>query len=287
MRDFLDSLNNRDYAAAFWLIALLSYSFRSKSVRSAFVSVIQAATHKKILLTVALALSWTFLATYVAARLGFWSTGQIKTTSYWFLFAAIPTLASIAEASKDQGLILKPIKDSIKLAAVSEFFINLYSFPLLVELVLIPTLATLTAMVMIAGDNEQYKRVKIFLEWVMALIVLLIIIYQIRMIYVDPTHGLNPGNLRDLILPIYYTAAYIPCMFFIAVLVAYEEIFWRLKFVVKNRSLISYTKLALIAGFGINIRDLNKWFKRSWEEPLLSKDQINTLILAVKQKHEA
>ena len=287
MSEFLESVTSRDYAVMCWLLVLLAVGFRSQSVRGSFGSLIRAAANRKILLTVALALAWTFLATTIAKTFGFWSLSQLKTTAYWFLFAAIPTLASVGEASRDQKLILVPIKSSIKLAAFAGFFVNLYPFPFLVELVFLPFLAMLTAMIMMTEKVEEHERVKGCLEWVMVLVVLLVLAYQIRTIYVDPTHGINVGNLRDLVLPIYYAAIYIPCMFFIAILVAYEEIFCRLRFVVKNRSLIPYTKRTLVIRFGANIRDLNTWFKRSWEEPLLSRSQIDDLIQDVKVARQA
>lgn len=89
---------------------------------------------------------------YLASRLGLWHATSLRETLYWYVGVAL-VLAGSATHASDLGQFRKLFGRVFKVTIAIEFLVNLYVFPLAVELVVIP-LAILFAGVQVVAERD-------------------------------------------------------------------------------------------------------------------------------------
>jgi hypothetical protein len=77
-----------------------------------------------------------------------------------------------------------------------------------------------------------------------------------------------------LLLPVAYNVMFIPFLWSVTIYSAYEEVFCRLQFVIKDTKLLRYTRRKLIFSFGANVSKLNAWFEAAWSHTITSQSDI-------------
>src|ERR1019366_1781863 len=85
---------------------------------------------------------------------------MLKDALFWFFGTAIIVLFTTNQAGKEKHYIRKIALDNLKFAVVLDFVVNLYVFNLAVELVLLPFLAMLAMLSVVAVTKDEYKPAK-------------------------------------------------------------------------------------------------------------------------------
>lgn len=96
----------------------------------------------------------------------------------------------------------------------------------------------------------------------------------------------NLDTLRDFALPIFYNIAFIPFLWAISVYAAYESVFARLNFLIKDKTLHSYTRRKLITCFRTDIGALNSWLREAWSGTFTCRSDVDKSIVAIKQPRD-
>src|SRR5262245_41531923 len=139
---FIDFLNNREDAAVIWAAALLVVILVAS--RGKFFSSLGGLVEvlfPKLLLVFGGAAAYTAAVVYVAALAGLWHRDTLKETVYWFVAAGlVMTSLAIEKSPEGFGYLGGFLGRAVRITVVAEFVVNLYVFPLLVELFLLPVL---------------------------------------------------------------------------------------------------------------------------------------------------
>jgi hypothetical protein len=130
-------LTTRELAALIWAAPILAWALTRRGFRKSAGEIIRAA------LAPALLLFFTFTAAYVAGEVwllwwsGVWTPDLIKETVLWILFVG---LASAGRALTGRGRVAysHAVVEAFQASVFVQFFVGLASFPLLVELIVIP-----------------------------------------------------------------------------------------------------------------------------------------------------
>jgi hypothetical protein len=96
----------------------------------------------------------------------------------------------------------------------------------------------------------------------------------------------NANTLRDLAIPIIYNISFIPLIWVMSIYAAYESVFCRLPFVIKDCALHSYAKRRLILGFRTDVSALDAWFKTAWSGALNTRSDILQSIAAITRSRD-
>lgn len=113
--------------------------------------------------------AWIAIIAVVGGRLGLWNVGLLKATVLWALLSGIGLLASTTDALKGRRWFRRVIVSTIGATAVVEFFVNLKSFPLAIEIVLQPVIFLALVLPIVARDPE-HEPVRTLAGWTSALI---------------------------------------------------------------------------------------------------------------------
>jgi len=84
---------------------------------------------------------------YGLARLGLWDFSLLKGSVIWFFSVAVFSLFQVNKFSESPHKLKGLVADSFKLVVVIEYLVGAYTFHIAVELVLVPLVVFLSALV--------------------------------------------------------------------------------------------------------------------------------------------
>jgi hypothetical protein len=283
MNQILDSIDTRDLATAIWLGVLLVWGLVKPAIREAMGGVIAAATAPAIATFLGLAIAYLVVVTATLQSAELWTLKQLKITVLWFVVAGVPALMSIPEISRNPELLRATVAKNFKLSLLLDFFVNLFKLPFLLELVFVPFMAFVGALLAVAQSKEEYLPVQKLLNGVLAVIGSMTLAFEIYKLLTSFDEIANADTLRDFALPVMYNISFILFLWVVSIYAAYDSVFARLRFVVKDGQLHAYTKRCLVLSFRTDISLLNKWFKNAWTRALTSRSEINESIADVSK----
>ncbi len=219
--------------------------------------------------------------TYLLHRINLWNISYLSDTIIWILGVAFVLFINISHAREDD-YFQKAIVDNIKLVVFIEFVTNLYVFNLWVELILVPVLAILGALLGVASARPEYKRVESLIAPIVGLIGVGFLAYAVYNMIVDFKAFLSMQNLLTFLMPLILTILFLPFVYILAVYVIYDLIFMRIKNLATNSKLANYAKWQTLFVFHFNLRALNKWLRKIVVSKFESREAIKQAILSVK-----
>lgn len=255
---FVQPLNNRELAIVIWILVAFIWVVSQNKIRKSFFHAIKAFFAWKLTISYVLMLSYISLILLSLHSLGIWRWTQFTNTVLWVLCVAFVMLFNYSKAS-DEIFFKNAIKDHLKILIVLEFIINLYIFSLWIELLIVPIFFILGAMIAISETSEKYNIVRSFLNYIMVIVGLFFTSYAFYMIAHDFKGFTTLENLESFIIPILLSIMFLPFIYFVALIASYENLFTRLRFFIKDNSLLGYVKKKTIFAFGLNLWSLNKW----------------------------
>ena len=221
-------LNNRELAALILVSAFVLWAFSQRSVRAGWVGVVRAFLKPQILVSLAAMLAWVGLELWVGVRLALWSPALAKGTILWKLGSAAFLLFNCTQIDSDGDephFLRRTILATVRVAAFVEFFLNLYVMSLLGELALQCVVVVLSLMVAVAGQKPEYKPVKAFCKWVLALIGFALVAFSSRQVYLHWQQLDARELLLDFALPVWLTVGLVPFLYLFSIYVAYDAAF--------------------------------------------------------------
>ncbi|MDO6501216.1 hypothetical protein [Photobacterium sanguinicancri] len=269
----MEIFNNRELVIALWVVAISFYVLKSpkmKDVRKSFKRVIEAFFVKTIMSVLSLMIIYMGTIVYMLSEMGLWNVEQVKNTLFWGASVGLMSLFKLETIKTDENFFKHSVVGNLKLLALIQFVVSVYSFPLLGEVVLVPLLAFIGAMLAIAGTDEKYVAVKRLLEYLLSTFGLLVIGYTIYMLITNFGEIAKEKTLYDFIVPPLLTLFYLPFIFIMMVYSTYEQVSVRLRYSIKSNWL-RYTALTCaFLLFNCRTRLLERWSSH------VAKNNINS-----------
>lgn len=246
MHDVLATLDNREKAIIIWVAVLLAFVFATSGIRS-LASILRIILSRQILSVLIAMVGYVSLIVFVAYRLGLWDFGMTKDTLVWLLGPALVMVFNSAEANRDARYFSKTLLTNLRVILVLQFLLNLYVFPIYVELALVPTLFLTAAMLAYSERKTEYAPVKRLMQYIMGAIGLSLISYFATRVVGDVHSFASADTLRLFLVPITLTALFLPFLYGLAIYSGYESIFLRMKIWITDSELARYTRLQIFA----------------------------------------
>lgn len=284
MIDFiLQQFNTREIAIICWLFVLILWAFSQKNIRNSLFGVLKSLFQRKILSVIIVAIIYTGLTVLLLAKIGIWEWILLKDTIYWFIAVAFVLMMNTNKATQEKGFFIKILKDNLKIILLLEFILTLYTFNLIAEIVLVPILVFIGAMSAVSELKKEYLPVKKLFDFVLSLIGIFFIIFALGKVFGDFQNIITSQNLKTLILPPLLTIAFIPFIYFFALIMAYETLFVRLSIFNKNDpDLIKFTKRKIILICNLNLSKLNRFAKESTQDLMKVKTKEDVIRMIKK-----
>lgn len=262
MIEFIDLFNNREKAIFIWLIIFFVWFFSSRNRRTGMKQPIVSLL--KILFWGKIGIALLTMTIYVALiilflwKINLWDISLLKDTLFWFVGSAFVMFINMNKVSTEKHYFQKLVLDNIKFVAILQFIINFFVFNIVIELVIVPILFVVTAMLAISKTKPEFSPVKKLLNIVLSIIGIVFILYAISQLVINFKDFATTENLKDFLLTPLLTMAYIPFIYILAVYSAYDSLFTRIGIFVKNNNeFVHYIKWQAFRNCFLNLNKIN------------------------------
>jgi hypothetical protein len=216
-----DFLNSREDAILLLTLLIVGYATYKdpRGIGAAFLNVLRAALHPKVLLLLGSALVYAAAVVFAAKEAGLWHTTALKTTIYWFVGTAVVLMYdAVTRASRLDGDFTRRVfKRVLSVTILIEFAVNLYAFPLAVELIGVGIALTFAMLqVIVAHDPSADPRVGKLIEGVLATVGLVYLGYFAVRGVGDLLDGVTRERGEEFLVGPGLTIALIPLLYLIA-----------------------------------------------------------------------
>lgn len=287
MLEVFHNLDNREIAVAVWLAIFLAWCIFKPNLRKSLANVLSVAAARPLVIALGLAVVYLSAITVAFRVIDLWTLKQLKITLAWFIVAGIPALMDTPEISRKPTSLRSVITKNFKLSLFLDFFINLFKLPLLAEIIFVPFTALIGGLLAVAQSKDEYAPVQKLLNEIMIFVGLCFMIFQAYKVLTEFDAIASIDTLRDFTLPIAYNLTFVPLLWAMAIYAAYESVFCRLKFIIKDETLHAFARRSLVMGFRTDITALNVWFKAAWTGVFASRTDVTQSIAAVRNSRNA
>ena len=263
--------NNREIALLFW-IALIVLAVLLSKLRKSLVPIFKILTGKMFLIIFSLIGAYLYGIILLLQNLEIWQSSNLKDVLFWLFSVGLILVFKINEAKSNayfKGIFLSAIKWTI----VLEFIVNLYSFSLLTEIIILPVLVFLAMTQAVAEMDEKHKMVSKFLQNVIAIAGLTIFSYSLYKTIVNFDDVLTFQNLVSFLLPSTITILFIPFVYFLALYSTYESYFIHLDFMTIKKDKVKEVKKLILRIANINLDKLLR-IKKNFEKRVFYDDTV-------------
>jgi hypothetical protein len=207
------AFNNREIATGLWIVLGILFCLSRADLRSCLWSVAKTLIVPKLLLFFGIvALNVTVLC-WLLAEFGFWSKSQLAPTVLWFVMGGSVFSGRALQSKEDDQYFRNLFRGSLKIGGIFEFIVTAYTFSFVTELVLVPILFFLAAMLAFAATKPEYAKVKVLLELILATFATVLVWKSVSSIWSQPDQFFTTDTGRNLVLPILLTVGSIPVFY--------------------------------------------------------------------------
>ncbi len=231
------------------------------SVKGALKKLLSAFFVRQIQSVLLLMIIYMGIIIYALYEWDIWNTAQTKNTIFWCASVGFMSLFKLESIKKDRKFFKHSVLNNLKLLAVIQLVVNVYTFPLFVETLLVPIIATIGAMAAIADTDKKYAQVKSLLEIILSAFGLSVIIYAAYMLVIDFSQIAKEKTFYDFITPPLLTLLYFPFIFFMMIYSTYQQVFIRLRYSIKSNNIRLFAILYAVFVFNVRINLLERWEK--------------------------
>lgn len=249
-------LDNRELALLVWIVVLLVVVVSYPKTREGLSGIWRQIFASKLTFIFGGILGYAIALVYGLWMLGFWTEALVPETVLWILGPGMVLVYGMVTKRDSDDFFKETLKNLFVVTLALEFVLNLYPFPLIVEILLVPVLVLLLGALAAAERDPQLQGVRRLLEIVVALVGFTLFGYTIWQILRHPANFATGENLRIFLLPILLTVAYVPLLYALHLYVGYENAFIWIRFAAEGRSRRRRAKLAVLSIYGPRARDL-------------------------------
>jgi len=281
-------LSSREIALGVWLVAFAALAVSIPGVRRSLPGLLKSFLHPKISGPLLMLMAYVTLVVWGLWAIGFWNVSLLKDTVLWFVLVAAVTPFSLVD--KDEVRLFQLlVVDNLKIFVLLEFLVNFYTFSLPVELLIIPTMAFVAMMDVVAERDPEHADVAKLLKGIQALFGLAVLTYAAWRAVTDYQALASVQNLKQVLLPAVLSGAFIPAAFMFSVSLEYGNLFVRLKVGrEKSRDFERYAKFRLFRHFGLRPNKIKRFLrKQAW--PLsraTSKAELEEVLSEGEEEHD-
>jgi len=255
----MNLFNNREIATAIWLLVIFALMLFKRDIRKSISDAFKAFFDIKILSSIFFMIAYTAGIVFVLYQINFWNISLLKDTVVWFCFTAIVMCSNLVTSETDQNLFRKVIVDTIKIVIILEFIVNIYTFSLAVELILIPVVTSIAILGVFAKTDEKYSSVAKLTNGLLIIIGIVILIFSISNVVSDYKNFVSLDTLRNFLLIPLLTISFLLFIYLMVLFSTYEILFTRLNVgCKKNKKLKMYAKRKIIHQCLLSLKKVKK-----------------------------
>ncbi|WP_407480864.1 hypothetical protein [Elizabethkingia meningoseptica] len=248
MSNLINIFSNRELALIFWFLVLFIVFLVWGKGKFHLKEIAKFAFDPKLTTIYFSFIIYICLIVISLWKFNFWNISLLKDTIIWFLFSALAVFFSLIKV-RDISYFGRLIKSSISFTVIIEFFVNLYTFNLLTELIIFPCLAflgMLSAYSEISAEtSKEHKKVSSCLNQFLGIIGFIYIMFALYKTILEFKTVSWVDISKQFVLPIILTVSSIPYFWLLALYMKYENMFVASNVIFKDKGKIERLKIKI------------------------------------------
>jgi len=279
----MDIFTSREVSTGIWLIIIIIPIL--VILRARIKDLLKSFFHYKILIPIFIMLLYLSGIVYFLFILELWNLDLLKDTIIWVFFVGLLMLFKYSTSNDKVNFPKEIIIDNMRLLIIFEFIVNTYSFPLYIEIFLVPLVSFFVLIGIVANRSPKYIKVSKLINIIQIIIGLFILGYSIFRIILDFEQFASLKTLKDFLLAPILTLFTIPFIYCFLLYINYENVFIRLELGRnKEKGLKRYAKMRIIRFCKCKISRIKIILKLKTNElmKLRNEKEVDLLIESLK-----
>ena len=216
-------LNNRELATLIWLAVAAAWVLSHRNLRSGIAGLLGSLVNPVLLLPLVGMLGWIAVEIWAGWKLALWNTGLVSNTVVWTVGTALVLFFNVTKAVEDPRFFHKTAKGTLKASVFVEFFINLFVFGLLAELLLQFVLTVLLMLDAVSGQKPEHRQVKKVLVALVTGTGVMLLGYTIVQFYAQWAQLDRQVLFLKVALPVWLTIGVLPFVYILSLYIVYDQ----------------------------------------------------------------
>ena len=222
--------STRELSILIWTAIIISFLMIRKDTRIIIINSVKLLFEPGIIIILLIYFLYITIVTIFISKYSFWNMIYIKDIIIWSIFVGlINYVRSITD--ENFGFNLRQlIKDNINSTIIVEFIISIFTFDIILELVIVPIVTILSLLSLYLERNSNYESVYKIIDGIMGAFGLFLAFKTIEV----GMHEYKYLNIKDTLvsfmIPIIYLLLSLPLYYIIRLYTKYEKVFVSLPF---------------------------------------------------------
>lgn len=248
----IPGLNTRETAIAAWLAALFIFALAKSNLRSSLGSLIKQLFGSVLAWFLATAAAYTAGAVLVLRHFGYWGEHIATTAAVWFIGIGLVALFNVNPV--DSSYFRRLMLHSVALVAIVEFIVNLHTFPLLVELVLVPLAVLLGGTQALAEVSPEFALARKPIAWLVTLLGLTSLSFSLAYVFTNFDKVATAEKIREFLLPLILTICFLPFLYAARMVIVYQGMLQMTRFGFReNEALYRFARRLIVRACGLSL----------------------------------
>lgn len=290
MSTIINSLNTREIASAIWLFALIVLLSVYKPTRGNLAGIFKAFFKPVLLLPLAIAACYAAVEIYLLDRIGWWSPANLKTSVLWLVTFAFVTMFEVATAKTRGASLGKITRDVVSITGILLFITELYTFPLVVELIALPVVTVIVLAGEMAKSNPEHASVAKLLGCVAGATGLSYFGFSAWKTAEAWREAATWSVASEFLIPIILSLGFLPFLYGWRAYVAYSSMFSTISIFGIDEGLVPYARWLAISRIRSDLDLLDRWRIAIQASRPSTKAELKhslTALLALKSREAA
>lgn len=246
------TLNARELSALTWsCIFLFAILLMSKEARVGLKIFFRQLVKWKVLIPILCLFGWIVAGVWIGSKTFLWKSAFTKDTVYWSIMVGVRLFINYDKVSKPDFL-KHAFANSLGIAALLEYFMNLSAFPFLAEFLLQPIIAFLIFASLTSRQRSNTQNVHQLVNFLLGIIAFVLLTYTA----VDFCSKRQTIDWAKIFLPAWLTIWVFPYIYLFSLVSNYEIALIKLNWAAKGGRAPWWAKLALICKLHLRIKDV-------------------------------
>lgn len=276
-------LNNRELAALIFIGLAIVGLLTWKQTRGSALNVVRAFFAPKLVAAFAIMTAYTACTVAILASLHLWEWSNLKTTLVWWVTVGFAVLFQAEKTQSDRNHLHALLRETFALSGVIILISEAGSFSLVIEIFLFSAILFLGLLGTVAMRKPETTEVGNAVNWVIALLVLVMIVGGVRSIIDEPTEFFSWDTLREFGVPIALQLSHLPLIYLMAIYMAHESAFTTMKIWSQNPRMVGLTPRTALLNFGLDLDGTQRLIRHVRMHDVVDREGLKAAVHEIKE----
>lgn len=227
---------------------------------------------------------YTVTCVYILHLFHGWEWENLKTTLVWWITVGFASIWEAQKISDERDAFRRLLRDAVNITAVIVFLSEVKSFPLWVEMILLPALTFVGMLLTLAQARKDHAIIVGPLTNLTTVISVAILANGVAGVFEDPQDFFEWNTLREFVVPILLAVMFIPFMIALAAWMTIEGVFTSLRIRVGDDQLIRYATWRSLLAFGLDPDGAKRLARDFRLHDINDRGAVDASIQAIKKR---